>query len=64
MLHGANQSRTNGTKNAFGTMCKFDVRDNRSPEQRVADVDTHKRMIQASLKGDWELYTQLQQSLN
>jgi len=60
----AQQSRLNGSNVGFGGMCKYDIKDNRSHAQRKQDKDTHKRMVAASVAGDWGLYLQLQQSLN
>ena len=61
---GAQQSRVNGTGNAFGTMCKFNISDSRSLEERNQDVITHRKMVEASNKGDWDLYLSLQSTLN
>jgi len=58
----ASASRTNGSAVGFGTMCAYGTSTlSRADMQHNAEV--HKCMVNASLKGDWDTYTQLQSEL-
>ena len=55
-------SRANGSSVGFGTMCAYGTSTlSRADMQHNAEV--HKSMLAASLKGDWDTYTQLQATL-
>ena len=58
----ASASRANGSSVGFGTMCAYGT-STLSRADMQHNVDVHKCMLAASLKGDWDTYTQLQATL-
>ena len=63
LLRMAAGSRAAGSSCGFGTMCAYG-NDTLSPADAKHNADVHKRMVQASLKGDWDTYTRLQTELH
>jgi hypothetical protein len=55
-------SRANGSSCGFGTMCAYGNA-TLSRADATHNAEVHKCMVVASLKGDWDTYTQLQAKL-